>query len=100
MGNSGSQSSCGGEFFDFQHAPLYLELLHLAQGREVAQDSNGVCNLATLTIDLAGAGVIIDILPQRGIVQTQRRGFAISEGRGKRVDKRRKLGLVLELDGV
>src|SRR6185312_17195775 len=98
MGNGGGQTSGGGKLFNFQHAPLYFELLHLAKGREIAQDCDGISHLAALTIDLAGASIVVNLLPERGIIETQRRGFPLGKRRRKCVDKSRELGLVLELD--
>src|ERR1051326_1679387 len=100
MGNSGGQPAGGGKLLNFQHAPLYLQLFDFAQSGQVAQDGNGICNLAALAIDFAGARIIVDLLPECWIVEPKRRGFAVRERRCKRVDERRKLSLVLELDCI
>src|SRR3954465_1818863 len=100
MGNGRGQPAGGGELFNLQHAPLYFELFNLAQSSKVAQDGDGIGNLAALAIDLAGTGVVINLLPERGVIKTQRRGFTIRERRRKRVNKRREFGLVLELNSI
>src|SRR6185437_2352656 len=100
MGDGGSQAAGGGELLNLQHAPLHLELLHLAYRGQIAQDGHGKGDLSAFIKDLAGAGVILDFLLQRRVVQAQWRSFTLGEGVRESVNVSTELDLIAVLNGI
>src|SRR5258707_6915765 len=100
MGDGGGKASGGGELCNLQHAPLHLQLLHLAQGSQVSKYGHGVSYLAFFVKDLAGARVILDLLFESGVIEAQRSSLAFSKRKREIINIGAEGGLVLELDGI
>ena len=75
------QLTCGGEFLDFEHAPLHLQLLELSPGGEIAQHGYRVRNLATHIINFSGTRGIFHFGLGSRIEDAQ--GAVILVGKGK-----------------